>query len=243
MKRQFRRTPLSRGCRASAQAAMAAALLALAMAAGAQAPTPSPSPQPGQPAQRAVSLAGSMGDRALLVIDGGAPRAVAVGATHAGVTVVSVSGASAVVEIGGRRQTLVLGAAPVNLGVTGATADRIVLAAGPGGHFVTDGAINGRTVRFMVDTGASNVALGEAEAERLGLDLRGAPQGLARTANGTVPFRRVLLATVRVGTVELRNVEAVVLPTPMETVLLGNSFLERFRWSRDNSTMTLERRY
>ena len=85
-----------------------------------------------------VSMSGSLGDKALLVIDG-TPRTVAAGATVGGVKVVSVSGSQTVVEVGGKRQTLLLGGAQVNLGGTASAGSgtKIVLAAGPGGHFVT----------------------------------------------------------------------------------------------------------
>ena len=89
---------------------------------------------------QSVSMSGSLGDKALLVIDG-APRTVAAGATVGGVKVVSVSGSQTVVEVGGKRQTLLLGGAQVNLGGTASAGSgtKIVLAAGPGGHFVTNG--------------------------------------------------------------------------------------------------------
>ena len=91
-------------------------------------------------------------------------------------------------------------------------AQEIVLPAGLGGHFTTGGSINGRTVQFMVDTGATVVALSQAEAERIGLDWRNAPRALTQTANGAVPVHRVRLRSVRVGDVEVANVDAVVMP-------------------------------
>ena len=80
----------------------------------------------------------------------------------------------------------------------------------------------------MVDTGASPVALSEAEAERIGLRWRDAPRAMARTANGTVAVHLVRLQQLRIGDVQVNDVEAVVVPAPMDEVLLGNSFLSRF---------------
>ena len=116
----------------------------------------------------------------------------------------------------------------------------IVITAGPGGHFTTAGLVNGRPVRFMVDTGATLVALGRDDAQRLGLDLAAARPLLMQTANGAVQGHLVTLSSVRVGDVELSNVGAVVLPMAMPVLLLGNSFLARLQMRRDNDVMRLE---
>ena len=81
-----------------------------------------------------------------------------------------------------------------------------MLTAGPGGHFTTGGTINGRAVQFMVDTGATMVAMGQAEAERIGLDCSGGQRALTQTANGAGARACVTLAAVRVGDVEVANV-------------------------------------
>ncbi|WP_119153088.1 retropepsin-like aspartic protease family protein [Caldimonas tepidiphila] len=192
-----------------------------------------------------VALAGSMGQRALLVIDGAAPRAVAVGATLDGVKVLSVSPTEAVVEVDGQRRTLLLGASQLDVGRggKGAAGRRIVLSAEQGGHFFATGTINGQTVRFVVDTGATYIALDQALATRIGLRLNPASRLNMHTANGTVPAHRVSLGSVRIGDVELHNVEAVVLPQAMPVVLLGNSFLTRFKMQRENDQLTLDRSY
>ena len=187
-----------------------------------------------------VSMSGSMGDKALLVING-TPRAVAVGATLMGVKLVSVGPNDAVVEIGGKRVVLSLGGTPVNLGgaASEGSGSQIVLTAGTGGHFITRGSINGKTVRFLVDTGATNIALSQAEADRIGLSYRNGERGISNTANGQVIVYRTLLDVVRVGDVQVYNVAATVLPAQMEAVLLGNSFLTRFQMKRENDVMTL----
>jgi aspartyl protease family protein len=191
-----------------------------------------------------VSLSGSLGDKALLMIDG-APRTVAVGITVQGVKLLSVSGSEAAVEVKGKRAVLALGGAQVNIG--GAPSDGggsvIVLAAGSGGHFFTGGSINGRAVRFLVDTGATFVSMGVDEAERLGIDYRAGQRGTTSTANGPMAVYKVSLASVRVGDVLVYNVEALVGQAPMEQVLLGNSFLTRFQMKRENDTMTLSKRF
>jgi aspartyl protease family protein len=210
---------------------LAAAALALAVCALAQA--------------QSVALQGMLGAKALLIVDGGAPRAVAAGEEHKGVKVLSTLGDQAVVEIGGRRHTLRIGDAPASVGGTGGAArgNRIVLPVDSGGHFMAQGTINGRAAYFMVDTGATGVGISVNDAERVGLNYRaGQPIGLS-TANGVVQGWRVKLGSVRIGEVEVYEVDAMVTPQPMPFVLLGNSFLSRFSMTRTNDQMVLERRY
>jgi aspartyl protease family protein len=193
---------------------------------------------------QSVSMSGKLGDKALLIIDG-APKTLAVGASAQGVRLLSVNDAGAVVEVGGKRVNLAIGAAQVNLGGSpsegGGT--RIVLSAGHGGHFLTDGSINGKVTRFMVDTGATTVAMSRAEAEKLGVDWRKGQRGYSNTAGGVVETSRVQLASVRVGDVTIYNVEASVVPASMPFVLLGNSYLSRFQMRRENDLLTLDKRF
>ncbi len=193
-----------------------------------------------------ITLAGSMGsDKALLVIDGQS-RMLAVGASAQGVTLRSLKDGVAEVDAAGQRLSLRLGGAPARLGPAGADAtpapSEIILPMGPGGHFSGQGTINGKAVQFLVDTGATMIALSQAEANRIGLDWRGGKPGLTHTANGAVPVLLVNLSSVRLGGVEIANVAAVVLPSDMPMVLLGNSFLGRFTMRRDADVMRLAKK-
>lgn len=188
---------------------------------------------------QSVSLAGRMGERALLVVNG-TPYTVAVGATAAGVKLLRWQGDEAEVDVPGGRLRLRVGGTPAQLGVSNAPPAReIVMTAGSGGHFTPEGAVNGRAARFLVDTGATLVAIGVDEAARLGLDLSGATRGVSQTANGPVPVQVIVLDRVRVGAVEVSNVGAVIVPQTMPFILLGNSFLSRFQMRRDNDVMQL----
>jgi aspartyl protease family protein len=191
-----------------------------------------------------VSMSGSLGDKAVLIIDG-TPRTMAAGSTVQGVKLLGVAGTEAVVEVKGERRVLSLGAVHANLGgaPSAGGGSQIVLSAGPGGHFVAGGSINGKAVNFMVDTGATYVSMGAAEAERLGIDFRKGRRGVGSTANGQIVVYRVSLDSVRVGDVQVYNVDALVGQMPMEQVLLGNSFLARFQMKRENDTMTLSKRF
>ena len=193
---------------------------------------------------QSVALAGMLGNKALLVVNGTAPKTVAAGETHEGVKVISTSGDQAVVEQNGKRNTLRVGEAPVSMGASksGGKGNRIVLVAGTGGHFFTAGQINGKAVQFMVDTGATSVAMGAQDAERTGINFRVGQPVMMSTANGSVQGYRIKLDSVRVGDVEVFGVDAVVSPQPMPYMLLGNSFLTRFQMLRENDQMTLTKR-
>jgi aspartyl protease family protein len=191
-----------------------------------------------------VSMSGSLGDKALLIIDG-APRTVATGATVQGVKLIHVGSGDAVVEVKGQRLTLQLGGSQVNIG--GKPSDgggtQIVLSANSGGHFIANGSINGRSVTFMVDTGATFVSMGADEAERLGVAYANGQRGMSSTANGNMVVYRVKLASVRIGDVVLYDIDALVSREPMRAVLLGNSYLTHFQMKRENDQMTLTKRY
>lgn len=197
----------------------------------------------GASAAAEVALVGVIGDKAaVLAVDGGDPKTVKVGQTWNGIKVLSVQGDRAAVELDGRTRILQQGqhyrsAAPAT--------DRaqVVLAAGPGGHFIAEALVNGAPMRFLVDTGATSIALPAREAARLGLDYRNGARGVSNTANGPVTVYRVSLDTVRLGGIELHTVEAVVLESGLDTALLGMTFLNRVEMKREGSTMTLTRRF
>ncbi len=195
-------------------------------------------------AAQTVTFNGHIGThKALLVIDG-EPHTVGVGNTVRGVRLLALTPAQADVAIGESRRTLALGAGAVRASgpAPSSGGNQIVLAAGRHGHFRTIGQINGKSTEFMVDTGASVVSLGQVEADRLGIDYKNGVPGMARTANGSVPMRIIVLNSVRIGDVEVANVEAAVHPGSIGAVLLGNSFLTRFQMKRENDVLRLEKR-
>ena len=190
-----------------------------------------------------VSLIGTFETRAaILSIDGGAPKTVKVGQTFAGVTLITVEKDRATVEFDGKRRILNRGQTYSSSG-GGSARQSVTLAAGPGGHFFTQGAINGGAVRFVVDTGATVIAMPASVANRLGLDYRKGQAGTAQTAAGPTPAYLVKLDTVRVGGIELNNLDGVVIEQGLEVVLLGMTFLNRVEMRRDGDTMTLTRRF
>jgi aspartyl protease family protein len=192
-----------------------------------------------------VGLAGMLGGRALLIVDGAAPKTVAAGEVYKGVKVVSTEGDVALLEIAGKRHRVRVGDAPASVGMGPDTtgANRVVLSAGSGGHFMAQGQINGKNVPMVVDTGASVVSISVLEAQRMGLNYLAGQQVQMSTANGMIAAWRVKLATVRIGDVLVYDVDSVVSSGSMPYVLLGNSFLSRFQMTRTNDQMVLDKRF
>ncbi len=181
------------------------------------------------------------GRSAAVVIDGAPPITIGVGETVNEVTLVDVGSDSARLRIDGIVRTLGLSA------IRGGNAhlpsmDTLSLTADGRGHFVTDGAINGRNVRLLVDTGASYTTLSRAEADRIGVRYRNGQRTALSTANGMVGGWRVRLDSVRLGKVTVRSVEAVVVDSSLNTALLGMSFLNSFDLERRGNKLLLRRR-
>ncbi|WP_027015325.1 retropepsin-like aspartic protease family protein [Comamonas composti] len=194
---------------------------------------------------QSVSLGGIMGSKALLVINGAAPRAVSVNESLQGVRVLKVGPDSAEIEAGGQRQTLYLGQAPMSIGRMSAgtpLARRLVLKADGRGHFVEQGRINGKAMTYIVDTGASAITIGRSDAERMGLSYQQGRSIVMRTANGETQGWHMRLASVRIGDLEVSDVDAVIAPQSIPYVLLGNSFLAHFQMTRKGDEMVLEQR-
>jgi aspartyl protease family protein len=190
-----------------------------------------------------IALIGLMGDKgAVLAIDGGDPKAVKVGQTWRGITVLSVERGQATIEVDGKRRLLQIGQ-HYRQATRADNRDRITLAADSRGMFVAEGAINGIATRFMVDTGATYVGLSSSDAARMGIDFRKGRPVVMQTANGRVMNYLVRIDRVRLGGIEITGVEGVVGDQDMPLVLLGMSFLSRLEMQRDGSSMTLIRRF
>ena len=191
-----------------------------------------------------VTLVGLIGAKAIVVIDGGAPRTLAPGQQSAGgVVLLGTEKDAAHFEIDGKKRTLRMGQA-YSAAATGAGRQSVTLSPDQSGHFVTMGSINGGSVRFIVDTGATLVALQASEARRLGIDYLKGQRAQVQTANGVAAVYRTKLDTVRIGDIEVRNVDAVVGENDTAGLtLLGMSFLNRMEMKRDGQSMTLTRRY
>ena len=190
-----------------------------------------------------VSLIGTFGSTAaILSIGGGEPKTVKVGQSFGGVKLIAVENDRATIDAEGKRSVLVRGQTYSSRGAASG-AQSVTLAVGAGGHFMADGQINGGAIRFLVDTGATTIALPASDANRLHIDYRNGRRGTTQTAGGPTPVFLVTLDTVRIGGIELQNVEAIVIEQGLPIALLGNSFLNRMEMRREGQTMTLTRRF
>ncbi len=105
------------------------------------------------------------------------------------------------------------------------------------GHYVATGAINGSAVTFLIDTGATDVAIDERQAVQLGL--KKGPPVMIMTANGRVKGWRTLLRKVELGSIEMRAVPATIVPDLHGEALLGMSFLKRLTMIQRGRELTL----
>lgn len=196
-----------------------------------------------QPVQAAdINVVGLFANKAVLVIDGRPPKTYSVGnSISEGVKLVSVNASAATFAINGKRETIAIGE-HVNRNASSGPAS-VTLKADSRGHFMAQGQINGGTVQMLLDTGATMIALPAADARRLGIDYKRGQVGYLNTANGTVPAYRVKLNTVKVGDIELNQVDAVVQEQGLPVILLGMSFLNRTAMQRDGEQMVLTKRF
>jgi aspartyl protease family protein len=122
------------------------------------------------------------------------------------------------------------------------SARNVVLAKGRNGHFEVEARVDGRRLEFLVDTGASHIALRESAAARLGIHPRPSDYTVrVSTANGVTKAAMVQLRTVEVGDIVVRDVPAIVHSDEGLSVnLLGMSFLSRVRWTHERGKLVIE---
>lgn len=190
-----------------------------------------------------VVVAGVFPGKAVLMIDGKPPRAVAVGETRGGVRVIAVRGDEVSFEVGGRRSTLRVGEQVARHGNDSGDGRSLSVSADSRGHFFLNGHVNRAGMRFLVDTGASLVSLGRSDAQRAGLDYRSGRPVRTQTANGSARAWLVRIDELRLGGLVLHGVDAAVHEGELPFVLLGMSALNRMEISRESSVLTLKQRY
>jgi aspartyl protease family protein len=211
-----------------------AVLLAVLLLAGAP---------PGLAQQQELDVVGLSQGRAVIVGPNGKPRVYRDGDTLPnGARLVRATSESALVELNGKRSTLRIGT-HVSTATPASSGGRVTLTADARGHFETIGTINGASVRFLVDTGASMISMGIDDARRVGIDYLKGQKGFSNTANGVAPVYRVKLDTVKVGEITLNGVDGLVHESSMPFVLLGMSFLNRLEMNRQGDSLTLVKRF
>ena len=183
-------------------------------------------------------------DQAVVHVDGVRYKLSPGEATAEGVRLVGADVTGAVLEFEGKTRHYALGS-KLRIGYRQAAAEQVQIFRDARGMFTTVGSINGMPVDFMVDTGATSVAMNAAQARRLGIDFRvvGAPVTVM-TASRPENAYRVMLDRVKVGDLQLHNVEAVVLEGAQpDATLLGMSFLGRLDMHNEGRRLVLRKKY
>ena len=190
-----------------------------------------------------VEIVGLFKDRAVIRTAAG-EKLLKVGETTAqGVTLISANARQAVVSWHGEQHTLGL-SKRVAGGYSKVAASQVSISADGLGQYRVRGAINDRYVNFLIDTGASVVALSSAEAEAHGIDYRRGQKGSVQTAQGTAESYFITLDKVTVAGITAHNVQAAIITGrfPLD-ILLGMSFLKQVSMSENSGVMTLVAKY
>ncbi|MGQ0658571.1 MAG: retropepsin-like aspartic protease family protein [Chromatiales bacterium] len=200
-------------------------------------------PLPG-PATGKIRVVGLFKDKAVVEIDGKQSLLNAGGPAKNGVRLISANSQQAVLEVDGERATYKLAS---QIGGTYAPpSDGKIVQIGPDhvGMYMANGTINGYSVRFLVDTGATMVAMNRHVARRLGINYRiDGKEGVTQTASGYTRAYYLKLKKVTIGEIALNEVEAAVLDGDQPTeVLLGNSFLGRLDMQREGKILYLKKK-
>jgi len=189
-----------------------------------------------------VTLVGLFPGKAVVVINGQDPRTLSAGQkTAEDVTLVSTSSDTAIFDIEGKKLTLEIGQHFVPVSSKGGST--LAIPADGQGHHWTIGQVNGRTTRFLIDTGATTVSLPASFARTAGIDYQKGQRGFVQTANGPAVAWRVKLDTLTVGDITLYQIDATVLEGGLDTALLGMSFLSRTDMKRDGANLVLTKRF
>ena len=192
-----------------------------------------------------LNVVGLFSNKAVVAINGSAPQTISAGQTKNGVKLISADSESATFLVEGKQQTLKMGqAASVAGGSASANNSPVSLYADQAGHFFGNLSINGASLKYVVDTGATTVALNSGDAKLAKIDYEKGERINMSTANGEVSAYLVKLNTLKVGTIILNNIDATVNEGGSPTVvLLGMSALNHLDMKRESSIMTLSKKY
>ncbi len=160
-----------------------------------------------------------------------------------GVTLISATSQNAVLEFNGVQKKYLLGS-HIGSNCTPPPEQPVVSLWPTNGMYLTPGSVNGYSVDFLVDTGASAIAINAATAKRLGLDyINNSPVGV-KTASGVTHAYPIKLDEVQVGDIKLFNVQAMVIDGPEPSrALLGMTFLGQLDMQRSGERMDLKKKF
>lgn len=191
-----------------------------------------------------VNIVGLFSNKAVVIINGGKPKTLTAGQTSEGVKLIAADSKTATLQIEGKTKQLGMGQAASVAGSVASGTPSVTLYADSQGHFISDCQINGVTLKFLLDTGATTVALNSGDAKFANIDYKRGEPVLVGTANGVVTAYRVTIANLKIGGVTLSQVEGNVLEGGSPSiVLLGMSALNRLEMKRQDIALTLTKKY
>lgn len=193
---------------------------------------------------KSVTAIALFNDRAMLSVDGTKAKIVKAGSSYKGVKLISSNTSEAVIEVAGERQNLRLNGTATLATSLGASRNSlpssVTLYVNDNGFFETNAQVNGRNIKFLIDTGANIVVLNSIDANRLGVAYKQGRRGFASTASGRAPMYSVVLDEISIGGISLKNIETGVIEGGFpESPLLGMTFLQRLDMTRSGGTMVL----
>lgn len=190
-----------------------------------------------------VNIVGLFTNKAVIIINGAAPKTLSIGQTVDGVKLLSANSQSATLEIEGKVKQLGMGQAAA-FGSSVSTNPSVTLYADTQGHFVSECKINGMALKFLVDTGATHVTLNSGDAQYAKIDYKRGKPVQVSTANGVVSAYFVIIANLKIGNISLSQVPATILEGGSPSmVLLGMSALNRMEMKRQDIALTLTKKY
>lgn len=192
-----------------------------------------------------LNVVGLFSNKAVVAINGSAPQTISAGQTKSGVKLISASSDSATFLVEGKQQTLKMGQAA---SIAGNNAPQnnapVSLYADQAGHFFGNLSINGASLKYVVDTGATTVALNSGDAKFAKIDYEKGERITMQTANGDVSAYLVKINTLKIGSIILNNVVATVNEGGSPpVVLLGMTALTHMSMKNENSILTLSKKY
>ncbi|MDB2705688.1 TIGR02281 family clan AA aspartic protease [Pseudomonadota bacterium] len=190
-----------------------------------------------------IMVVGLFRDHAVLVVDH-VQRSLKVGEqSPEGITLISASSHGAVLEKNGIEKDYLLGT-QISADYSPPVAQTVVSLWPTNGMYITTGSVNGYSVDFLVDTGASAIALNVATADRLGIDFRKGNKFGVKTASGFDTAYDITLDSVQIGDIKLYNIRAMVLDgAEPERALLGMTFLNQIEIQRKDQRMDLKKKF
>ena len=195
-------------------------------------------------AETQVNVVGLFSNMAVVMINGGKPKTLSVGQVSDGVKLLAADSRSATLLIEGKTRQLGMGQAASIAGSASSSSPSVTLYADAQGHFLSECKINGAPLKFLLNTGATTVALNSGDAKFAKIDYRRGQPVQVSTANGVVTAYLVTIANLQIGGITLSQVQASVLEGGSPSVvLLGMSALNRLDMQRKDIMMTLTKKY